>query len=343
MSSGKDDNMETSTSRLRQPQDGTDAHCEHDEGRRREPAQSDVAGKLAEIAKRYARPRNITQPTQQAMRRREIERLFTHRYRSNGMILPDDDSGRDDAEIMCRHLNPTYIPRWLGLWAPWMSADEADELERQAHAAGPPRWSAAELGKRLGLTLAERETLRICTIRPAGVCKATLTRRRKAKKREKDRERARAKRVAEGATPHAKSLSQTEPWKDEGICRRTWFRRLAKARKVPAVGDEPGATGTLAASQPQMGGTNSSLPALKPVSLGGDEAVPPASAASVARPASKGLPTRAVDVAAAVPKGSAVAYGQADRMRPVGIEADAIMWVPPDLMIVVMDGAVSVH
>jgi hypothetical protein len=52
-------------------------------------------------------------------------------------------------------------------------------------------------------------------------------------KRERDREWARRRRAAQGARPHAESLSRKKPWLLVGQSRRTWERK--RAAKTSAV------------------------------------------------------------------------------------------------------------
>jgi hypothetical protein len=83
------------------------------------------------------------------------------------------------------------------------------------------KWGKAEaVGQMLRLTTKERGVWKITTIRACDQTAKQAAVTRKAKKR--DREQARRK--AAGATPRRLSLSQTKPWEDEGISRRTWER-----------------------------------------------------------------------------------------------------------------------
>jgi hypothetical protein len=87
--------------------------------------------------------------------------------------------------------------------------------------AKPLRWTADKLGWRLGLRDADRTRLVIGTIGGIDVNKhARLARRKKRNKEAKA-----AKRHAAGAKPRKASLARTEPWKQLGMSRATWFRR----------------------------------------------------------------------------------------------------------------------
>jgi hypothetical protein len=81
-------------------------------------------------------------------------------------MLPDDDSGRDDAYLMICHLAgcPNATPRtrqsWLAAFAPWLIAIERDRLLRRRVL----KWSADKLAWRLRLAYADRQRLGIKTI-----------------------------------------------------------------------------------------------------------------------------------------------------------------------------------
>jgi hypothetical protein len=169
---------------------------------------------------------------QAPLRVHELNLVFQDRYgRGDGAyILPDDDSGRDDAYVMCCHLancptNPLSIRHaWLRAHAPWMRAPERGSL-----LAKPAlKWKADSLAERIGLTFEERQRLKIRTIGAVDLNKAERTARRRAA----DREAKMRNRRATGAIPRAAYLAQSaarqQPWKGEGISRRTWQRRRAR-------------------------------------------------------------------------------------------------------------------
>jgi hypothetical protein len=159
----------------------------------RQPA--DVAGKHAEIARRYARKAERKPFSLAALRIAELRRLFIDRY--GGGQLPDDDAGRDDGFIMCCHIAmrpraETRIAAWLGQWCPWMSNQEFAAAIARA-IAKPIHWRADKLAKRLNLTDAERKRLRIRTIGAVDVTKAERAARRRQQARERDESRRRSK------------------------------------------------------------------------------------------------------------------------------------------------------
>jgi hypothetical protein len=101
-----------------------------------------------------------------------------------------------------------------------------------------PRLDKADaLGNRLQLKFADRAFLRIKTIGACDVTKAERKKLRKARNREQVRLRAARKRAERGAVPRedwlTNSKSRTQPWKQQGISRATYYRGLRKA----AVGE----------------------------------------------------------------------------------------------------------
>lgn len=161
-----------------------------------------------------------------ALRIADLSTIFRSRY---GIVLPDDDAGRDDIKLAVDHLASLAHPakaitRWLETWAPWMTLREQREVISEG-IAGQRNWTADGLGWRLRLTKEERTMLCITTIGAFDMPKAARTKRRK----EKDRERKAAKRRAAGAVARSdyekQSLEASKPWVAEGISRRTWYRR----------------------------------------------------------------------------------------------------------------------
>jgi hypothetical protein len=161
-----------------------------------------------------------------ALRLNDLASIFRSRY---GVTLPDDDAGRDDLEVAINHLASLARPRrhianWIGLWAPWLTAKEQQEMVGAA-LANPQHWKADNLAWRLRLTAEERRMLGVTTIGAIDENKAARTKRRKRL----DRERKAKARRAKGAKPRkdyeAHSIAQAMPWIDEGISRATWYRR----------------------------------------------------------------------------------------------------------------------
>jgi hypothetical protein len=131
------------------------------------PARAIKAG-LTAVRARYAKRRRERGPTPfAALRMRDLEAIFDHRY---GRHLPDDDAGREDARIVAHHL--VNLPRgdqagnvisWLAVWAPWMSREKMEAMATQAIKRNI-RWKARTLAWRIRLTDYERTLLCVTTI-----------------------------------------------------------------------------------------------------------------------------------------------------------------------------------
>lgn len=172
-----------------------------------------------------------------ALRIADLSTIFRSRW---GVVLPDDDAGRDDIKLAVDHLAALAHParaitRWLETWGPWLTLAEhrqiiADGIANQRH------WKADALAWRLRLTREERRMLGITTIGAIDHGKAARTKLR----RDRDKARKAAKRRAAGSVARSEyeggSVEKTKPWIAEGISRRTWYRdRAARA----AASDEP--------------------------------------------------------------------------------------------------------
>jgi len=113
---------------------------------------------------------------------------------------------RRELQIVLQHRYPDGVPARIDI-------DEMIVMKAQI------------VGDSLGLTAKERAMWKITTIRP---CDQTVEERaaiRKAKKRENDRMRRRYKRQSRAQYLAEHSLSKSKPWEQEGIGRRTWYRR----------------------------------------------------------------------------------------------------------------------
>ena len=157
-----------------------------------------------------------------ALRVAQINRLFRARY---GETLPDDDAGRDDAEVMAHHLAhrgsgaERRIASWVALRAPWMSAVEVAAMIARV-IAKPIRWRADALGKLLRLTDAERTELKITTIGSVDVPRAERIKRRRERARQRMAARRRAKKTAAVTRPPV-CLAGVSGGKDLGDWRMT--------------------------------------------------------------------------------------------------------------------------
>jgi hypothetical protein len=85
--------------------------------------------------------------------------------------------------------------------------------------------TAAELGRRLGLTNAERESLKLWPFIPIDKTDRELAEQSKARERERRAHKRRAKGVRTREAYLAELARKPKPWITEGISRRTWERR----------------------------------------------------------------------------------------------------------------------
>jgi hypothetical protein len=175
------------------------------------------------------------------LRIHELRRYLSLRY---GDVLPDDDAGRQDLTILLNHIAQNRDEpggRMLAViqpWAPWMTSAEAEELVAMI-LKKPRKYTPGRLGELLRLTEAERELLKITTVRAidettdAGMSDDAM----KAKRQREDREVKTAKRRSEGAVTReeyeTKSKTRTEPWKQLNMSRSTYYRKL-KAAELPS-------------------------------------------------------------------------------------------------------------
>jgi hypothetical protein len=195
---------------------------------------------MRKLAGRRPRVKLSKDERMRRLRLGDLRKLFADRCR--GMILPDDDAGREylrelllpisigpheairSTRCGVRLWGPTdRMCREIELRAPWMEDDEAQEVLDEINLMPP--WQrkpkARTLGERLRVVYGERQRLGLWTIGPCDMTEKAMELLRKQKKRA----RMRALRQENGAKPQAESLSQTKPWLAEGISRRTWERR----------------------------------------------------------------------------------------------------------------------
>jgi hypothetical protein len=115
----------------------------------------------------------------------------------------------------------------IEMWAPWMSAEEREAYVN--HVWGLDIYertlTAVELGQRLGVTNAERESLKLWPFIPIDKTDEELAEQSKARERERRARKRRAKGVRTREAYLAELASRPKPWIAEGISRRTWERR----------------------------------------------------------------------------------------------------------------------
>lgn|SRR5262249_44651245 len=172
----------------------------------------------------------------------DLRKLFRHRY---GMTMPDDDAGREDLRELLLVASMAFNAErmMLGIiaqWAPWMNKAEAAEVMDDVNTT--PIYlrkpNGRILGDRLRLTDQERTTLGIRTIRPFDLTEEEFLERRKGRKQYLKwlRQRRAGKPTrAEWLATH--SLSRDQPWKAEGVCKATWYRRQKRQRETGSSGE----------------------------------------------------------------------------------------------------------
>jgi hypothetical protein len=171
----------------------------------------------------------------------DIKKVLRSRY---GHILPDDDAGRADLELLLDVVS--FVPDsgnrmkyQIEIWAPWMGAQESFHLI--AAVQRKPDYlrkiTAADLGAKLNLTWNERQKLSIRTISAVGLTQE-FAERRKERRREKARDRKARQRRKAGAKSRiayrSTALAHLKPWERQGISRATWYRRRETVRKTSA-------------------------------------------------------------------------------------------------------------
>jgi hypothetical protein len=180
-------------------------------------------------------------------RLREIERIISHRLGT----VPDTDDAVFFFEqvadcLLQMHWKKTL--RWLPLeeladrlkvWcegrAPWAPMIQCRDAAREALRRKRVD-TADQCAARLRLSYAERTQLGVTTIGAFDVNKRKRAKLRKDRKRIRDRERQARKRAERGALPRpqylARSHARRQPWKPDGISRRTWERRRRAAHQM---------------------------------------------------------------------------------------------------------------
>jgi hypothetical protein len=160
------------------------------------------------------------------LRLKDLNRLIAHRHGGDAATytLPDDDAGREYLYILISHyanVDPNAPRRIIKLRAPWMNADEAERVIDMAFNY-QRRWRSSTLGRELNYSEAEWHALKLRTVGPTGMTPEERRRISDTARKERARRRKGAKTRAhyEGA-----SVSRQKPWENEGISRRTWYRR----------------------------------------------------------------------------------------------------------------------
>lgn len=180
----------------------------------------------------------------------EVEAVITSRH---GKIVPDVRE-TDDMELAGGYLVAAagsgiepigfagrFLP-WIDICSREMVAARRVYARTQPTARKPLFMSADEVARHMAVSLAERGALGLRTI---GACDVPAEERKRLaaeRKRQRDRDRQRAKR--ESAKTRAEYVASgkqaTKPWEQEGISRRTWYRKHAVAQVVAITSIEGG-------------------------------------------------------------------------------------------------------
>jgi hypothetical protein len=194
------------------------ANCRFLRSKTGKPLRVIIGDKALPKGLNYKRPRADT-------RIAEINRELTDRYGGRA-VLPDDDAGRDDVELMLHHLARAKnararIANWLKWRAPWFDDDDIVD----AIIAAPVNFTADQAAQRIGLTFARRTALAITTIGAIDMPRKARIKLRAAKKTVRKREQRRAAGIKSRAEYEADSINRQKPWEAIGISRATYYRR----------------------------------------------------------------------------------------------------------------------
>jgi hypothetical protein len=167
-----------------------------------------------------------------------VLKLIRHRYGATG--VPDDEAGRPDLMelVWLASSAPAgadmKVRNCIELYAPWM--DEEEKRDLMELVAMTPTYEKAktsqELGNKLLLSNADRERLKLYSIRPHDLTPEEFERQSKERKKASRT----AKRRRDGAKTRAEYLvecrNKPKPWLAEGISQRQWQRKQKPRREV---------------------------------------------------------------------------------------------------------------
>lgn len=189
------------------------------------------------------RPRNAFDPARQRLR--ELERVVDDgaAVRADRFLAPVAR-----ALLLVRRNKPGAVSGdalldRLRIWAQRHAPDAQDAQLQQAVSEAierPYLDKADRLAQLLGLTYDRRQRLSVRTIGACDADKAERARLATIRKRERDRARRAAERRAAGAKAReewlAESKTRTQPWREAGVSKRTWYRRQAAGGTGPSLG-----------------------------------------------------------------------------------------------------------
>jgi hypothetical protein len=187
--------------------------------------------------------REVTKPAESGkwerirrLRYGHVLKLIRFRYGANG--VPDDEAGRPDLMelIWLASSAPAgadmKVLHCIELYAPWMDDEEKRDLMELV--AMTPTYEKAktsqELGNKLMLTNAERERLRLYSIRPYDLTPEEFEKQSKARKKASRAELRRQSGVRTWGEYLAERHNKPKPWLAEGISQRQWQRKQKTCR-----------------------------------------------------------------------------------------------------------------
>jgi hypothetical protein len=181
------------------------------------------------------------------------------RVRRKQKVFDPAAKRRREIERHARHVGAADTDdfwRWLVAWA-WHNTTSKDQVgalenisEKMGRRLGPSEideiLDVANTGRRacsadavarfLGLTYKQRQRLKITTIGAIDVNKRGRSLLRQRRRRRYQERRRRARGAAPRAEWEANSKSRIKPWEQEGMTRRTWYR---KRRGTVGTGPKP--------------------------------------------------------------------------------------------------------
>lgn len=190
---------------------------------------------VAEKPVRKRAHRTGWKPSRELQRLREIEKVIKYRH---GSTIPDPED-TDDREMCLDYIKAAALALsdqdmadWCKKWAPWVKGHELAAITSMASTRRRMMTADGAAGL-IRLMWADRTRLDIRTIGACDVPKCERMKLAKERKRERDRNRQEARRRQDGRKDRkshaASTIAALKPWEAEGVSRRTWFYRKAKA------------------------------------------------------------------------------------------------------------------
>jgi hypothetical protein len=172
---------------------------------------------------------------------RDLNRVTLDRW---GPIFPEGDIGAlEDLEVLLRYhaLHATHgrekMINCIETRAPWLSQEQREiYLSDNLYLDDRYLWlSPNELRERVFLRNADRERLKAWRIPPCDMTPKQLAKHNRDKRNAKQRLNRRKAGVKSRSIYLKDSLSQSEPWKQQGISRATWFRHRKRETGLSKV------------------------------------------------------------------------------------------------------------